>query len=293
MALYFCKRRRWPPSRPVQFILAFLALAVAILVLVAWLIIGYRQNAPTPTTEQESSSSTEQTETVTDLGRCLVILDVDSTQHFLLVQTDPAEPRITAVSIPANLTVGNSTLSATLKKHGSPQAVQAVSETLELPLTHYITLTADNIESFINQFENGITYTLPETVTYTDENGISASLSASEHTLTGGQVRGILQYDNWKKKANKSAVAADLLCALLDQYMTDGFPLRSYFGLLSNAAVTDLRIDNFNAYYSALAQIAQNNTGAVCRIEKLTGTTDNNKFSPDVKTFQKESALYR
>lgn len=292
MALYFTKRRHWPPSRPVQFVLAFIALALAVAVLIAWLIIGYHRSAPTAIPEQEPSSPTEEIEVVTDIGRCLVILDLEDTHHFLLVQTDPVKARISTVHIPANLVVENTTLGSTLKKHGSPQAVRAVAKALELPMTHYITLDTDGIENFVNQFENGITYTLPEAITYTDENGISARLTAAEHALTGSQVVGILRYDHWKKNSNRTAVATGLVCALLDQYLTDGFPLRSYFGLLANEAVTDLRIDNFNAYHTALTHLAQSNTGGICRIADLPGKTENGKFTANIQEFQKESGLY-
>ena len=292
MALYFTKRRRWPPSRPVQFILAFLALALAVVVLIAWLIIGYHRSAPATIPEQQTTTSTQQVERVTDIGRCLVILDVEDTRHFLLVQTDPADARISVVNIPANLAMEDTTLSAILKKHGSPRAVQAVANTLDLSLSHYITLDADGIGNFVNQFENGIVYTLPEAVSYVDENGLSARLTAGEHTLTGGQVTGILQYDNWKKKSNRTAAASGLLCALLDQYMTEGFPLRAYFGLLANDAVTDLRIDNFNAYHAALTQITASNTDGVCRTVNLPGTTDGGKFTADVAKFKEKSGLY-
>lgn len=285
MALYFSKRRHWPPSRPVQFILAFLALILAVVVLVAWLVIGYHRNVPATIPEQEPSS-TSQPEIVADIARCLVILDTGDDCRFLLVQSDPTKPQIVVMNIPNTLESKDSTLRTILKKRGSPQVVQAVATALDLPLTHYVTLNSSGIANFVNQFESGITYTLPEEITYTDENGTTARLTAKEHTLTGSQVNGILEYNNWKKKANKNTVATDLLSALINQYVTDGFPLRSYFGLLSNDAVTDLRIDNFNAYQSALQHIAQNNTGTVCRVITLPGSSQNGEFVPDLQALQ-------
>lgn len=292
MPLHFGKRRRWPPSRPVQYILAFLALGLAIVVLIAWLIIGYHQDNPKPDTPNEPSSSQE-LEMVTDTSRCLVILDIEGAPRFLLLHTDPVKPQITVVNIPANLKADDSLLSATLVKNGSPRVVQAVSKALDLPLTHYITLAADGLEGFVNQFENGITYTLPENIQYTDESGATIRLDAGEHTLSGGQVKEILKYRNWKNKENQNTVVVELLCALINQNMTDSFPLKAYFGLLSNYAVTDLRIDNFNAYRSALSQIAQGNDGSVCRAVQLEGTTTDGGFLPDVHALQEESDLYR
>ena len=233
MALYFNKRRRWPPSRPVQFILAFLALLLAIAVLVAWLIIGYHQNAPTPTEEPETMTPS-QTEIVTDIGRCLIILDMDTTQHFLLVQTDPATPRVSVMRIPGNLKADEATLKSVFKKNGSPRAMQVVSETLNLPISHYLTLNAKGVENFVNQFENGVVYTLPEEISYTDENDIRIQLTAKEHTLTGGQVKEILRFTDWDKSSNQNKVVTDLVCALFNQYLSSDFPLKSYFGLLSN-----------------------------------------------------------
>lgn len=292
MPLYFNKRRHWPPSRPIQFILAFLALLLAVVILVAWLMIGYHQSAPKPEQEPDTSSTTQQ-ETIMDIGRCLVILDVEEKQHFILVQTNPATPQVSIMHIPQNLAVENSTLKEVFKKHGSPRAVQVLSEALQLPVSHYLTLNGKGIENFVNQFENGIVYTLPEKISYTDENDIRIHLDAKEHTLTGGQVKEILRYDGWNKSTYRAKIAPELLCALINQYMREEFPLRAYFGLLSNDAVSDLRIDNFNAYHTALTQIARGNNGDVCKISKLTGNTSNGKFAPDIADLQKSSPFYR
>ena len=291
MALYFKDRRRWPPSRPVQFVLAFLALILAVAVLVAWLIVGYHQSVPTPT-EEPDSTSTSEPEIITDVGRCLVILDMDTTQHFVLIQTNPATPQISVMHIPGNLKAEDATLKEVFKKNGSPRAMQTVSEALDIPLSHYLTLNGKGLENFINQFENGIVYTLPEKIGYTDENDIHIQLAAKEHTLTGGQVKEVLRYNQWDKSSNQNKVTTDLICALFNQYLNSDFPLKAYFGLLSNDAVTDLRIDNFNSYHGALTQIAQGNTGKICQAIKIKGATKDGKFTPDIPELKKTSPFY-
>lgn len=292
MALYFTKKRRWPPSKPVQYILAFLGLILALVILSSWLIIRYHHSAPSAPAEQEPTINAP-VEHFTDIGHCLLVFDLDGAERFVLVQTNPEQNHIIAAPIPASLTDKDGcSLSEALHRHGVPAITSTVADTLKLPVKHYLSFTAKGVEQFLNQLDNGVLFDIPEQVTYTDENGATIRLSAGEHRLSAGQVRALLEYTGWKKPKQQDNLAADLATAILNQYLLEGRSLEGYFAGLSNAAVTDLRIDNFNEYRGALAQLAQHNDGSLCHRITLDGTIKKGVFIPDLEVIRQESGLY-
>ncbi|MBR5523818.1 MAG: hypothetical protein IKU51_00925 [Clostridia bacterium] len=291
MPLYFTKPRRWPPSRPVQFVLAFLALLLTLAVLAVWLFIGYRNNKSPEQPDEGASSAVS--EPLAGVGNLLLIINEADHEQFVLIQAAPDAGRMTAVPLPANLDVGDGvTLCDTLRKHGSPRAKQAVATLLELPIKQYITLTAKDAESYFGYLDEGITLTLSEEITYTDKNGATIHLSAGEKTLAAGQAAALLQYTGWKEPENGLNLAADLTVALLNRYLTPLRAMEGHFAALSNAAQTDLRIDDFNAYRSTLAHLAAKNDGNLCRRVVLDGSTVDGLFVPDMVSFRAQSGLY-
>ena len=74
MPLYFVKPKRWPPSRPVQFILAFLALLIVLALLAIWLFIGYRQSISPNVPDQSDTSLPVSAEPIAGVGNTLLIL---------------------------------------------------------------------------------------------------------------------------------------------------------------------------------------------------------------------------
>lgn len=295
MALYFTKKKRWPPSKPVQYILACFFLILAIAILSAWLIIRYHNSAAptTPTDESQSTTSGVVLDPITEKAHCLLIFDFEEAERFVLVQTDPGSNRINVVPLPDGLTDGDGcSLSEALHRHGAAKVTNIVTDALELPVDHHLTFSPKGVEQCLSQLDNGVLFAIPESVTYTDENGATIRLSAGEHLLSSGQVRSLLTYTNWKKSKTKTNLAADLTVAVINQYLVEGRSLSGYFGSISNAASTDLRIDNFNAYQDALTQLAQNNTGNLCRRIDLKGTTKKGVFTPDLETLRRENALY-
>ena len=292
MALYFTKKRRWPPSKPTQYVLAVLGLIIAIVILSSWLIVRYHRSAPVTPPEQEPST-TAPVEKITEIGHSLLIFDLEGIERFVLIQTNPNTNQISVVPLPSNMTDDDDCLlSEAIHRHGAPQVTATVAETLDLPVRHYLSVSAKGIEQFLGQLDNGILFRIPEQVTFTDENGATIRLSAGEHRLSAGQVRSLLEYTGWKKEKSRVNLAADLTVAVLNQYLVEGRSLEGYFASLSNACVTDLRIDNFNAYRDALAQLAAHNAGNLCHRVDLPGTQKEGVFIPDLTAFYQESGLY-
>ncbi len=292
MALYFTKKKRWPPSKPIQYVLAFLGLILALVILSSWLIIRYHRSAPA-TPSETTPSTTDPVEYNTEIGHSLVIFNLPDAERFVLVQTNPNTNRIAVVALPANLTDGSgTTLTEALRQRGAPSATAVVANALDLPVNHYMSFTAKGVEQFLGQLDNGVLFNVPETISYTDENGANIRLSAGEHRLSASQVRSLLEYNNWKKAKNKASLAASLTVAVVNQYLVEGRSLEGYFGSLANATTTDLRIDNFNAYRSALAQLAAHNAGDICQQQPLQGTNKDGAFLPDLDTLRQETDLY-
>ena len=163
---------------------------------------------------------------------------------------------------------------------------------MELPINNYIYLTASGVNKFVNEMENGVTIELPESVSYTDENGIKSTLSAGKTTLTAGQTTAVLAHSKWKSSENAASVATSITASLFNGYMTTDHSLKGYFGVLSNVAQTNLRIDNYTAYASALNHLAECNTGDVAAIVQLDGETENGLFIPDVDACRHNSGFY-
>ncbi|MBE6806596.1 MAG: hypothetical protein E7527_01085 [Ruminococcaceae bacterium] len=292
MPYYYKKQKRWDGRKATQYGLAILVLLIGIVILFSWLFIRYQMGSA-PDTNEQAPPTTVQQETPTEIGRCLLIFDFDGVERFVLVQTDPAHHRITAVPVASTIADHDGcTLAQALHRHGALSVTNTISKTLDLPTQHYISFTPKGVEDLVNHLDEGILFQVPEKVTYTDENGANIVLSAGEHRLSAGQVRTLLAYTGWNKAVNRSYLAADLVTATLNQYLSENRSLEAQFSIIFNASTTDLRNDNFISYRSALALLAQNNHGTVCQRVNLPGTKANGFFSPDLERFRKESGLY-
>ncbi|MBQ4332556.1 MAG: hypothetical protein IJC33_02110 [Clostridia bacterium] len=293
MPLYFIKPKRWPPSRPVQFILAFLVLLVVLAVLGAWLFIGYRQSIGPDQSDGSDTSLPVSAEPLAGTANSLLIINEAGHEQFVLIQANPAAGRITVAPVPASLGAADgSTLADILRKHGSARAKETVAAALELPVKHYITLSAAAAETYFGYLENGLTLMLAEDVSYTDQNGAKVKISAGERSLAPGQAAALLRYTHWQNPNNAATVAADLTAAVLNQHLLPDRSLSGHFAALSNAAQTDLRIDHFNSYRSTLVYLAEQNDGTLCRRVTLSGTTADGLFTPDLTAIRTQTGLY-
>ena len=279
-------------NRPIHIILTCLAAIIAIAILLTWLMISYLENKPAKEPD-DADPTTTYAESISDPATALVMLNMGERHHFLLVQTVPAEDRVILASVPNNLDTGSSdTLAKLLNRSGPVKVMQAVANQLHLPIDHYICLTPSGVNKFISELDKGISVKLAEKITYTDENGISSSLSAGSVNLTAGQATAVLSHNGWKKPQNADLMATRIIAALINQYMTSEYSLRGYFGVLANVAQTDLRIDNFTAYASALEQLAENNNGKLCTTTTLDGTIEDGRIVPNIEACRKNTGLY-
>ena len=129
-------------------------------------------------------------------------------------------------------------------------------------------------------------------ITYTDENGLTSTIRAGQRQLTATQAVAVLEYTDWEDGDDEEQIAAEMIASLLNHYLVADRSIRGYFGALANVAQTDLRIDNYTAYASALTSLAENNNGSVCSVITLDGTIKGGYFVPDVEAIRQNASLH-
>ncbi len=269
MQLNFHGRRQQKIRRGIQFGIAFLVLALAIAAVVTWMVVNYYTDQSRQPQEPEESAIFPPSATYTDQdkGELLVVFRHENTYTSLLVSADPAKEAMYTVPLSPSLTVdGKTTLSKVLIKNGPAKAVTLINEALSRSVEHYVLMTTDQVESFINTLESGVELTLPQAVTLTDENGAKRTLKKGKHTLTANQAAGVLKYNGWRKKSDKESVAAQLVAAMLNKHLTPGRYIAGDFASLCNLSQTDLRINHFSEWKERLTHLADSNKGGLCTI---------------------------
>lgn len=264
MPLYFTdKKKRWPPPKPLQYFLAILVLMIAVTILIGWLF--FRFVYTNPTGGADTSQDHSDTAVLPNDSYCLVIIEDVGHEQFAIVQLSPKEEHISVTPVPASLTTENGILAELLQKQGAAKAVQAVADTLAIPLTHYASFSIADAENFFIKLGENVQFTLPEAVIYKDENNATVRLDAEQQTLTPKQIAALLRYSDWSDPSHHENLAADLTVSLINQCLRPQRSLKGYFELLSNTSATDLRIDQFNAYLSGLEHLAAKNDGKLAK----------------------------
>lgn len=294
MRLSFRQQHRQKVKRRLLYSLSCLALLIAIGVLVAWLVVRYNISMADRPSESGTSSAPVVEESLADTGSTLLILNERNKERFVLVQASPARKEILAVPVTASLKADNgTTLAEVFQQQGSRKAVQTVSAALQLPVSHYITFSVADMVTFMNYLEGTLTFQLPESINYTDENGLPAQVKAGERQLNANQIAGVLRHETWKKPVTSESVFAQLIAAILNQNLLPELRFGNDFAVLCNTAQTDLRIDHFNAYAYTLHYLADSNSGSLCRTQALIGSTDaEGYFLPDVDKMRHKTPLY-
>lgn len=293
MPLYFRKRR--PLGQRAQFILAITALALVLALLLGWLFMRHQlSREPQGPESSAPSESAPPTYTEADTTQLLVILTDTGAEQFWLVQAAPMNKKMHIASIPAKTTTpAGLTLAEALHKHGPATATSHVATLTGLSVRSHMALSSADAETFLNDLEGGLSYTLPEAVQFTEQNEATVRLPAGPRTLTAAQTAGLLRYTHWTKNETQQTAGADLLSAILNQYLSPDRGLHGDFSTLSNLCQTNLRIHDYNAYKDTLDYLAASNTGDICDTVTLPGKYDKaGNFTIDAAALKK-SSLYR
>ena len=266
MPLYFTdKKRRWPPSKPVQYILAVALLIIAVAVLVGWLFVRFIYAEPQPDSTPTEDTADISKEDLPDAGYCLIIVEDTGCERFALVQSDPKNQKITVSALSPNTQTGEGELTELFKKRGPSHTAQVVAQTMNLSTVHYMSFSIADIETLFTRLGVNLQFTVPEDVTYKDTNGATVYLTAESRKLTPSQIASLLRYDQWENNENGDNLAADITTAVINECLRTGKSLKGYFELLANTSATDLRIDQFNAYLIGWEYLASINQGTVAQ----------------------------
>lgn len=256
------KKKRWPPSKPVQYLLAFLALLAALCVLGAWL---WARFIYTPADAADPDDAVEDTVTLPDAAHCLVIIEDGGYERFALITTDPANQTVTAAPVSPALATDSGTLAAVLQRYGAARAVKEVSAAYNVPVTHFLSFSIADAQNLFTKLGENLQFTPAEEVTYRDENGALVRLAAEKRALTPKQITALLRHQEWEEAENGINLAADLAVALINQCLRPNRSHKGYFELLANTASTQLRIDNYTAYLAGWDHLASINNGDLAR----------------------------
>lgn len=265
MPLYFTdKKRRWPPSKPTQYVLACALLVVGLIILGTWLFVRFIYTEPTHT-DPSTDSTTVNVDELPNDSYCLIIVEDVGYERFALVKASPKNTSITVSALSPSLETDEGFLYSVLKKHGPARAAQVIAQKLGLHELHYMAFSVNDVETLFTRLGHNLQFTIPEEVNYQDENGGTIRLKAETHNLTPTQIASLLRYTRWENKTHEENLAADITAAVINQCLLPGKSLQGYFELLSNTSVTDLRIDQFNAYLSGLQHLANANHGDIAQ----------------------------
>ncbi len=258
MALEFYKRRFRVPSKRMQYILAFSALLLVLVLLFCWMMIHHKldeRQENNASSDNPSSVISADAFTAEDEGHLLLIVGDEDATRFILVNTDPANSaiRVTAVAEDA-ITSDGMTLTPLYQKSGAARIVSLLASAADIPLRHYAAVSKTNTERWFSRFDGAINMTLSETITFcVTENGEKQQLEAGEHTLAAATATELILYADGQ-------IGAQVIAAMLGQYLQEGRYLPTDFSYLANIAQTSLRIGDFNDYRSCLEHLAAQNT---------------------------------
>ena len=261
------KKKRWPPSKPVQYLLAVLALLVAIAVLAGWLYVRFIYTEPATIDTPDDNNQTE-TE-LPGVSHCLIIIEDMGYERFALVRTDPSNAAVSVTALSPSMDIADGTLATVLQKYGAAKVAQAVSDQLKTPV-NFTSFSIEDVQRLFTKLGENLQCTLTEEVTYRDENGAMVRLTADKRALTPKQITALLHHTDWQAKENGINIAADLTAALINQCLMPKRSLKGYFELLSNTAHTNLRIDHYNAYLSGWEHLASVNDGNLAKRTEYT-----------------------
>lgn len=299
MPLEFRRRRFRMPGKKGQIILAVVLLLLAAAVTAAWIVVSYQMDKAkqTASADMPDASSEPVTAVYTPQDAATVLLMLTDTGHerFTLVQADPAGSALRVAAVPELLAVGeDTTLVGVYRKSGAAAAVEAVQTALELPVRHYIAMTAEQAEEWLNYLENGVAVTLPEAVSFTDDRGIVLRLEAGERNLTATQAVALLRYTGWSDPQTDRLFHAQIVTAMLQRYFTPERRLGTDFAALSNTCRTSLRISDFNLYREKLVYLAGQlqADGAGLQTVTLSGRYTDDRFVFDRKATGSATGLY-
>lgn len=261
MPLYFTeKKKHWPPPKPVQYILAVVALLLAVGILMVWLRV-FKDSNVTPSSDPTTTTTSSQIKKeLPDNGYFLLIIEDAEYERFALIELSPNTDSITVQPISPTMSLNNNeTVVQVYRRAKAGQVTQVLASHYQLPLEHYVSLTISELEALISRWGGSLTLTPPEEITYRDENGAAVRLPAEANALTPKQIAAMLHHRQWNNAQNDLQLSADLTVAILNHLLTSSRDLNKVYNAIADH--TSIRVHHFQAFYDGLIHLAACNDG--------------------------------
>lgn len=272
------KKHREKLSNALVFLIVFLLFFAVFGGLGLWVVMKINQERRNGA-DASSVASTAPTVTFTAADtRDLFLVTTDKeAQGFLVVHADPANTRMRVLAVPRDTTVDVDTSQQRLYElyaaAGVQQAKQAVERLLNIECGNYAVISYDNVEKWVGRLGDGLIFTLPETLDYeSEDDSYAIRLEGGARTLTAAQTVKVMRYPKWYGGRKQQAdVQAQLLSAMLNQYLRSGRNLQNDFDGLIGLLQSDIKVSHFVAAQPALDYLASRNTGSICSSVSLEG----------------------
>ncbi len=158
-----------------------------------------------------------------DRRMLLVTEDGGEARGFTVLSFEAKMARVRAVPVPREtvVTVGTEqTRLFELYRNGNVAAVSnAIGGLLGWEIPHYAVITYGNLEQLVTYLNEGVIFTLTETVSYPAAGGGTITMREGTRTLSAAQVTDLLRYDSWHGgRRTRANIHGEIWAALLDQY---------------------------------------------------------------------------
>ena len=205
------------------FILAF---AVAFLLfggVMVWMMLDWWK--PTAAPQDTTPTTVTVTTPVIKADRRMLLITEDGgeVRGFTVLSFESAMARVRVVPVPREtvVTVGTEeTRLFELYRNGDVAAVSGtISSLLGWDIPHYAVITYGNLEQLVTYLNQGLIFTLTETVSYPAPGGGTVTMREGARTLSATQVTALLRYDSWHGgRRARANIHGEIAAALLDQY---------------------------------------------------------------------------
>lgn len=250
-----------------------------------------RQNEAEPS-EPTAPTSSAPGFTSTDTRRLLLITEENgAAQGFILLSAEPASARIRATALPRETAVTVGTTQTRLfelyRSSGTKAVTERVSALLGVSVDNTAVITYEGIRRLVTYLGDGVIFTLPETVSYENADGVTVTMKSGARTLSATQVTDLLAYSDWNGgRRTQAQMQGALVAATINQYLLPSrFDERDTdFQAIMSFWRSDILASQFATARDGLLFLARRNQNDICTLTvpagEFVGTGDAVRFEP-------------
>ena len=209
------------------FIITFAVVFVALGGVLVWMILDWWTPSPSPQPNDTTTQTTLPPAVKEDRRMLIITEDGGEAQGFVVLSFEPTIGRVQVVPVPRETVMTTGTQEVRLfemYRRGDVTAVsRAIGQLLGWDIPHYAVMTYSNLEQLVTYLNEGVIYTLTETVSYPAPGGGTVTLREGARTLSATQVTDLLRYEAWHGgRRTRADIQGDMWAAILNQYFVIG-----------------------------------------------------------------------